>query len=697
MKRLYLLLLLAVGCLSVSWTYAQNTTAVTMLDPVKLAQTSGEVDKSPFVIYDVTKGKYVAQGGTAGVRCVLAESGTVFELSGHNIKTYYKTSSTGQLESYLGNGTDGKLVVNLTTAATWTFNAADNNNNRLYKLQCGGKYLQADANGNLTFVDNGGDTFVLISRAKLRSSIRSMYNNNMIDVTALIDNSRFEQKNGGKTEDKSGWIFSDPGQGAGWRWANDNMEYPKQNDYYHLIGVFDAERGKVTLYRDGVKVGEDNAKGKYMFPKALEYQWYIIGGELGNFDGYTPKAVGGRQGLLGHNVITRLYSWPLTEAQVTSLHNELKSPRKFADVVAGNTLAYNVSYARNILAKEGSVLPIHGSGFTADDEITLVPNISVTQAKGKVATARAAIKPTIYENGIKLTLPALNTGNYTINLKRGDKVQSLGNIDIIAASTIAIPAIAHRGDWKISSTNASTEKQNTKESLNKALNNKYYGSETDVWMTTDGKIVVDHNGVRNSTYIYNSKYDDVKGWKAGNGNSTTETVPLLDDFLQIMQGTNSPTKLIIEIKEASGVATYNESAAQKTVELVKQYGVEDKVEYISFSWEACLKVHELDPDAKVAFLSSKNGSDDIKTPSEVAAAGLTGIDYSTDLMHANPGWYDQAHKLGLSVNVWTINKTSEATTERSYGADFITANNPSEVKNLYLADDVYKEYYELNK
>lgn len=690
MKRLYLLLLLAVGCLSVSWTYAQNTTAVTMLDPVKLAQTSGEVDKSPFVIYDVTKGKYVAQGGTAGVRCVLAESGTVFELSGHNIKTYYKTSSTGQLESYLGNGTDGKLVVNLTTAATWTFNAADNNNNRLYKLQCGGKYLQADANGNLTFVDNGGDTFVLISRAKLRSSIRSMYNNNMIDVTALINNSRFEQKNGGKTEDKSGWIFSDPGQGAGWRWANDNMVYPVKDTYYHLIGVFDAEKEKVTLYRDGEMVGWANAKGKYMFPKALEYQWYIIGGELGNFDRYTSsdgtsKVVGGRQGLLGHNVITRLYSWPLTQDEVTSLHNELKSPRKFADVVAGNTLAYNVSYARNILAKEGSVLPIHGTGFTEDDEITLVPNTAVTQAKG-MAVARAAIKLTIYDKGIKVTLPALNTGNYTINLKRGDKVQSLGNIDIIAASTIAIPAIAHRGDWNGNA-------QNSRASLNKALDNHYYGSETDVWMTTDHRLMVNHDPVRGKFTIRESTYAQCKDLTIGNG----EKMPTLDEFLQIMKETTSPTKLIIEIKEASGVATYNESAAQETVELVKQYGVEDKVEYISFSWEACLKVHELAPDAKVAFLSSKNGKDDIKTPSDVAAARLTGIDYSTDLMHANPGWYDQAHKLGLSVNVWTIGTKDAATTERNYGADFITANNPSEVKALYLADGVYKEYYELNK
>lgn len=561
MRKLYLIMLLAVGCLSVSWTYAQTTTAVTMLDPVKLAQTSGEVGTSPFVIYDVTKGKYVAQGGTAGVRCVLAESGTVFELSGSYIKTSYSTAS------YLGNGTGDDLYVNLTTAATWTFNAADNNNNRLYKLKCGDKFLKADGSGNMKFVSSGGDTFVLISRAKLRSSIRSMYNNNMIDVTALIDNSRFEQKNGGKTEDKSGWIFSDPGQGAGWRWANDNMEYPVKDTYYHLIGVFDAEKEKVTLYRDGVMVGWADAKGKYMFPKALEYQWYIIGGELGNFGRYTPEAVGGRQGLLGHNVITRLYSWPLTEAQVTSLHNELKSPRKFADVVAGNTLAYNVSYARNILAKEGSVLPIHGTGFTADDEITFVPNTAVTQAKG-MAAARAAIKPTIYDKGIKVTLPALNTGNYTINLKRGDKVQSLGNIDIIAASTIIIPAIAHRG------ADGSGTNENSQASLRKALQNYYYGSETDVWMTTDHRLMVNHNPDRNGVTIRESTYAQCKDLTIGNG----EKMPTLDDFLNIMQETTSPTKLIIEIKEASREYTYNERAAEETVKLVKQYNVQDKVE-----------------------------------------------------------------------------------------------------------------------
>ncbi|MGM9713799.1 MAG: glycerophosphodiester phosphodiesterase [Prevotella sp.] len=252
-----------------------------------------------------------------------------------------------------------------------------------------------------------------------------------------------------------------------------------------------------------------------------------------------------------------------------------------------------------------------------------------------------------------------------------------------------------RGDWKISSTDSSDKNQNTITSLNKALANNYYGSETDVWMTTDGKLVVDHNGVRNSTYIYSSKYDAVKSWKAGNGNST-ESVPLLDDFLQIMKNTSSPTKLIIEIKEKIDDVTYNENAAQKTVELVNSYGVADKVEYISFSWEACKKVHALAPNAKVAFLSSDSSKDDKKTPAEVAEAGLTGIDYNTGLMHANTGYYDQAHKLGLSVNVWTINDTSAATTERSYGADFLTANNPSEVKALYEADDVYKEYYELN-
>lgn len=680
MKRFYLLLLLAVSLLPVNMTYAQSATE--MLDPVELRQTVAEVGSETFVLYDVTKGKYVAQGGTAGVRCVLAPSGSLFQLSGNNILTSYNTSAS----SYLGGGTGDDLYVNLSTAVTWTFTAADNTDGSKYILKCGDKYLQADANGNLKFVSSGGDTFVLISRAKLKERIKGNNAGKLIDVTALIDNSRFERKDGeANTENNSGWTFSDPGQGEGWRWAKDQMSFPKQNDYYHLIGVFDAVNENVILYRDGVEVGRATAKGRYMFPKALEYQWYIIGGELGNFDHYDKTAVGGRQGLPGHNVITRLYSWPLTQDQVTSLHNELKSPKTFADVVAGNTLAYNVSYAKNILAKEGCVLPIHGTGFTEADEITLVPNTSVTQAKG-MAVARAALTPTIYEKGIKLTLPALNTGNYSIKLKRGDKVQFLGNIDIIETSTIIIPAIAHRG------ASGSGNKENSRESLKAALDSHFYGSETDVWMTTDGRLMINHNPDRAGVTIRTSTYNQCKDLTIGNG----ETMPTLDEFLDIVNSSNSPTKLIIEIKEASGIVTYNEDAAQKTVELVRAKGMEDKVEYISFSWEACKKVHQLAPKAKVAFLSSNNKSDDVKTPAEVAAAGLTGIDYNTGLMHANTGYYDQAHKLGLSVNVWTINDKAAATTERNYGADFITANNPSEVKALYEADGVYKEYYELN-
>lgn len=681
--------------LPVNMAYAQSATE--MLDPVKLAQTQAEVDTSPFVIYDVTKGKYVAQGGTAGVRCVLAESGSVFELSGSNIKTSYSTAS------YLGNGTDGKLVVNLTTAATWIFNAADITNSRLYKLQCGGKYLEADANGNLTFVSSGGDTFVLISRAKLRSSIRSMCNNNMIDVTALIDNSRFEQKDGGKTEDKSGWTFSINGKSMGYRWAHDTgIDRPKTGDFYHLVGVYDAENQQVKLYRDGVLVATNEAKGKYMFPKSREYQWFVIGGEPGLFDG--TESVGGRQGMPGHNVITRLYSKVMTDDDVKSLYDEMKYPSTFDEIMVKKTsndgvLVSGVSYANNILAKQGNVLPIYGSGFQSGDEIFLsYGNTMVSNAKGRSASAKAVEGGTTEvdaKNGRALfTMPDVNSGLYMLSVRRGDKIQELGNINIIRSSTILIPAIAHRGAY------GSGDKENSRESLKEALKNNYYGSETDVWMTKGGRLMVNHNPDRNGDPIRELTYAQCKDFTIGNG----ETMPTLDDFLKIMQETTSPTKLIIEIKEAKKITgesesariQYNKNAAEKTVELVKQYGVEDKVEYISFSWEACLKVHALDPDAKVAFLSSNNGEDDIKTPSEVAAAGLTGIDYERGLMKTNMSWYREAHMLGLSVNVWTISTETQAKTEINNGADFFTANNPSEVKALFESNQAYSEYYNLN-
>ena len=55
----------------------------------------------------------------------------------------------------------------------------------------------------------------------------------------------------------------------------------------------------------------------------------------------------------------------------------------------------------------------------------------------------------------------------------------------------------------------------------------YYGIELDVWRTTDGRVVVHHDGKANGLTFSNCKYDQIKDIKLSNG----ELLPTLDSFI----------------------------------------------------------------------------------------------------------------------------------------------------------------------
>ena len=52
------------------------------------------------------------------------------------------------------------------------------------------------------------------------------------------------------------------------------------------------------------------------------------------------------------------------------------------------------------------------------------------------------------------------------------------------------------------------------------------------------------------------------------------------------------------------------------------------------------------------------------------------------LENTHPEWVKQAHDLGLKVNVWTVNKEEDMQAMLDLGVDFITTNNPVELKAL---------------
>lgn len=53
---------------------------------------------------------------------------------------------------------------------------------------------------------------------------------------------------------------------------------------------------------------------------------------------------------------------------------------------------------------------------------------------------------------------------------------------------------------------------------------------------------------------------------------------------------------------------------------------------------------------------------------------MRGIDYDVAVLRKHPEWVKQAHDLGMTVNVWTVNKLDDIRYFLSLGVDYVTTN-----------------------
>lgn len=90
--------------------------------------------------------------------------------------------------------------------------------------------------------------------------------------------------------------------------------------------------------------------------------------------------------------------------------------------------------------------------------------------------------------------------------------------------------------------------------------------------------------------------------------------------------------------------------------------------FISFSMNVCKRVAKLAPEFTNQYLRG-----DI-APAELHKLGINGIDYPYKAFYKHPEWVKEAHDLGMSVNVWTVNHESDMKAMIGLGVDCITTN-----------------------
>lgn len=225
--------------------------------------------------------------------------------------------------------------------------------------------------------------------------------------------------------------------------------------------------------------------------------------------------------------------------------------------------------------------------------------------------------------------------------------------------------VAHRGYW-----DTPNNAQNSITALKTAQGIPVYGSEFDVNMTADGVMVVSHGPKLESIPdVQKATYKEVKKVRLKNG----EKVPTLKQYLK--QGRRGNIKLIFELKVHPAGEKENE-AVRKSVEMVKKMNLQEQVEFISFSLEACRQLAQLMPECMVQYLNGKI------PPKELKEMGIMGLDYHYSNFEQHPEWVKEAHDLGMIVNVWTVNKEDLMQKMIGLGVDYITTDKPQECLEL---------------
>lgn len=225
--------------------------------------------------------------------------------------------------------------------------------------------------------------------------------------------------------------------------------------------------------------------------------------------------------------------------------------------------------------------------------------------------------------------------------------------------------IAHRGYWK---TDGSA--QNSITALNKADSVGCYGSEFDVWLSKDNKLVVNHDPTFNLRGMEASKAATLTSLKLSNG----ENLPTLEQYLKAAQ--KGTTKLILELK-AHSKPERETKAIEGIIAMVKKMGLEKRMEYITFSLHATKEFIRLAPIGTPVFYLNGNLS-----PKELKELGCAGPDYNLGVFQKHPEWIKESHDLGMKVNVWTVNKVEEMKWLIDKGVDFITTNEPVVLQKL---------------
>lgn len=224
-----------------------------------------------------------------------------------------------------------------------------------------------------------------------------------------------------------------------------------------------------------------------------------------------------------------------------------------------------------------------------------------------------------------------------------------------------VKMIAHRGLSGLYT-------ENTVAAFEAAGKADYYGIETDVHVTKDGKYVLFHDenieelaGV--NMEIAESDYEDLRAVElpVKGGGEKENYIPEFYEYIEICK--EYEKQAIVELK-----ASFTKEQVAEIVGILDFYGMKNNSTFISFDEDNLLFLREVFPKAPAQYLFEHPKKEHFDFALE------NGFDASMQFWRVLPSYVKRFHEKGLKVGCWTVDKKWQGALMKAYGVDYITSN-----------------------
>ncbi len=225
--------------------------------------------------------------------------------------------------------------------------------------------------------------------------------------------------------------------------------------------------------------------------------------------------------------------------------------------------------------------------------------------------------------------------------------------------------IAHRGL-------SGLERENTCAAFVAAGNRSYFGIETDVHQTADGKYVIIHDDdavrVAGKELVVEetdlATLRQLQLFDVGTDMPRGDLcLPTLEEYIAVCKKYEKTA--VLELKNRMPA-----EAVAEVVEIVRSCGHLDNTIFISFSLENLIDLREKYPQQPAQYLVSRIEDQD------ALAETLQKYHLELDARYTavDEAFISRLHQQGTKVNVWTVDSPEDAARLIAMGVDFITTN-----------------------